>query len=247
MFDIYGKYTSARIFADMCDADALSQLYDLCNHPIYEGAIIRVMPDVHKGAGCTIGTTIKMCRKAVIPDIVGADIGCGVLTTVFCLDGEIDFLNLDRFVVRDIPSGAAIRGRVHDKLSPKLKEKVIATTEELKMHKAENAFLCSIGSLGGGNHYIEIGRMADGRYALSVHSGSRGFGKCVAQYFSDAADKYVSERKITGFNRSMPYLEGQGYDDYVRNMIVCQLAAAENRRLISEDILDFLGAPADSL
>ena len=241
MFDIYGKYTGAVIYSDICESEALSQLYDLCNHPIFEGARIRIMPDVHAGAGCTVGTTIFMERKAVIPSIVGADIGCGVYTVIF-ESGEIDYKALDDFIISNIPCGMAIRNSVHPRMSNELKREIRNLCEALKMYRSEQSFIRSCGSLGGGNHYIEVGLNEDGRYSLSIHTGSRGLGKCVAEYFSDKAKAYIDERGITGINRNMPYLEDEGYFEYVRWMQVCQSMAAASRRLIAGDILAHLGA-----
>ena len=210
MFDIYGKYTGAVIYSDICESEALSQLYDLCNHPIFEGARIRIMPDVHAGAGCTVGTTISMKRKAVIPSIVGADIGCGVYTVIF-ESGEIDYKALDDFIISNIPCGMAIRNSVHHRMSNELKREIRNLCEALKMYRSEQSFIRSCGSLGGGNHYIEVGLNEDGRYSLSIHTGSRGLGKCVAEYFSDKAKAYIAERGITGINRNMPYLDDERY------------------------------------
>lgn len=247
MFEIYGSYTGARIFADVCESDAISQLYDLCNHPIFAEAKIRIMPDVHAGVGATVGTTIEMKRRALIPSIVGTDIGCGVLITLFETDAPIDFAALDAFVSREIPSGMSIRDRRHPALSKQAKEAVGSVVEDLKMYKSEEAFLRACGSLGGGNHYIEVGKLEDGRYALSIHSGSRALGKCVCEYFSDRAKAYVDRVGATGFKRSMPYIEEEDYELYLKEMLRTQAMAAENRRLMTKDILSHLGVdPVES-
>ena len=99
MIPINGKYTNAIIYTDNIEQEAISQLFGLCNHPAFEGATIRVMPDVHAGAGCTIGTTVKLAKRMVIPNIVGVDIGCGVLTTIFKTNAPIDFKRLDDFII----------------------------------------------------------------------------------------------------------------------------------------------------
>ena len=91
MFNIYGKYTGAVIYSNICEPDALSLIYDLCNHPLFKDASIRIMPDVHSGVGCAVGTTVKMKGGAVIPSIVGADVGCGVLTVIFERADDIDY------------------------------------------------------------------------------------------------------------------------------------------------------------
>jgi RNA-splicing ligase RtcB len=241
MFNIYGKYTGATVYSDICDSEATSQIYGLCNHPIFEGASVKIMPDVHSGVGCTVGTTVKMRRRAVIPSVVGSDIGCGVLSVRFSREGEIDFAALDGFINKNIPYGMTVRQTKHKNLDKRVAEAITSLSDDLKMYKSREAFLRSVGTLGGGNHYIEIGRADDG-YMLSVHTGSRGIGKCVAKYFTDLADKYVVKRGYVGFDRSMPYIEGEEYDLYLTEMTRATLAAAENRRLIARDILAFLCA-----
>lgn len=243
MFEIYGKYTSATVYSDICDAEATSQIYGLCNHPIFEGASIKIMPDVHSGVGCTVGTTIKAQRRAVIPSVVGSDIGCGVLSVRFKRKSDIDYAALDRFISGNIPFGMSIRPSRHKRLDKKVREDIEQIADDLKMYRSKEDFVRSVGSLGGGNHYIEIGNTREG-YMLSIHTGSRSIGKCVAKYFTDLADKYVTEKGLCGFDRSMPYIEEELYDLYVTQMLRASAAAAENRRLIAADILEFLGAEA---
>jgi len=240
MFDIHGRYTDAVIYSDICEPEALSQIYDLCNHPIFEGAKIRIMPDVHAGVGCTVGTTVEMQRPALIPSVVGSDIGCGVLTVLFEAD-ELNFEQLDRFIVEKIPYGMSLRKNIHPKLSRKVKEEVEVLCDDLKMYKSKSAFLRCVGTLGGGNHYIEIGKAESGLYALSIHSGSRAVGKCVGEYYSDVAKTYVNIKGITGIKRSMPYIEEEALEGYLKQMERCCNIAAESRRLMAFDILSFLG------
>ena len=242
MFNIYGKYTDATIYSDICEPSALSLIYDLCNHPVFKDASIKIMPDVHSGAGCAVGTTIKMKGGRVIPSIVGADIGCGVLTVIFEHDGEIDFKSLDEYIDSSIPYGMAIHSTVHKGMSNEVKRKISSLCEELGMYRSYQPFVRSCGTLGGGNHYIEIGLLENGKYALTIHTGSRGLGKCIAEYFGDVAKNYLHSNNITGVNRSLPYVEGDDYDSYVRAMLVAAEMARESRRLIASDILSFLGA-----
>ena len=244
MFNIYGKYTGAVIYSNICEPDALSLIYDLCNHPLFKDASIRIMPDVHSGVGCAVGTTVKMKGGAVIPSIVGADVGCGVLTVIFERADDIDFKALDDYIYTEIPSGMAIRKSVHRGMDNKLKRKIGDLCEELKMFKSTQAFMRSCGTLGGGNHYIEIGRLDDGKYALTIHTGSRGLGKCIAEYFGDLAKKYLHSNSITGVNRCLPFVTGDDYDSYMRAMLVAAEMAKESRKLIASDILSFLDATA---
>ena len=242
MFKIYGKYTQAIVYSDICENDALSQIFELCNHPIFKGASIRIMPDVHAGKGCTVGTTIRTKGGAVMPSIVGADVGCGVLTVIFSTDSQIDYAALDSFILRAVPTGMSIRESTHPCMQNTIKRRVRELCERLEMYKSESAFLRSCGTLGGGNHYIEIGRLSNGNYALTIHTGSRSLGKCIAEYYSDVAKNYLHSSGITGVNRSLPFVEGDDYKDYVSDMLVATEFAAENRRLIAYDVLNFIGA-----
>ena len=277
MIELNGKYTDAKIFTDSIEPEAIGQIFGLCNHPAFEGAKIRVMPDVHAGAGCTIGTTVVLDKKMVIPNIVGVDIGCGILTTFFKTDGPIkDFKPLDDFINANIPYGMSVRESEHKKLNPITKSKVLDIVRDLNLG-SEERHLNSIGSLGGGNHYIEIGQLDDGTYAISVHTGSRNLGKKVCEYFQEKAvenvngkadleaeiKKTIEELKSIGrakaiegeiarlkkefkggkkgIARGLEYIEGNDFNMYMEYMFKCQAMAAENRRLISEDILNFLG------
>lgn len=240
MFNIYGKYTDATVYADICEAEAMSQIYDLCNHPIFAGASIKIMPDVHAGKGCTVGTTVKMKGGALIPSIIGADIGCGVLTVIFTADG-LDLPSLEAFISENIPFGMAVRESTHRMMNNDVKRRVRASAERLGMTKSEQIFLRSCGTLGGGNHYIEIGVMKNGKYALTIHTGSRSFGKCVAEYYGDRANNYLHSNNITGVNRSLPFVENEDYFGYLSAMECAMLFARENRRLIAHDIITQLG------
>lgn len=278
MIELNGKYTNAKIFTDNVESEAIGQILGLCNHPAFEGAKIRVMPDVHAGAGCTIGTTVVLDKKMVIPNIVGVDIGCSVLTTIFETDAPIeDFKPLDDFINDNIPYGMSVRETEHKKLNPAIKSKVLDIVRDLGLG-SETRHLNSIGSLGGGNHYLEIGKVDDNTYALSVHTGSRNLGKKVCEYFQQKAVENINGKKDLqvaikekiaelkasgrekqieseiarlekefvggkkGIAKGLEYIEGDDFDAYMKCMFICQAMAAENRRLITEDILSFLGA-----
>lgn len=191
MLEIQGKYTNAFIYTDNVEQEAISQIYNLCNHPAFENATIRLMPDIHAGSGCTIGTTVKLNKKMIIPNIVGVDIGCGVLTTIFTTNKEIDFKSLDDFILTNVPNGNEVRKNKHKDLDKKIEQKVKEIIRDLNLGN-EEYFLNSIGSLGGGNHYIEIGRINKNTYSLSVHSGSRNLGKKVCEYFQSKAKENVA-------------------------------------------------------
>lgn len=280
MFEINGKYTNATVYTDMVEQEAISQIMGLCNHPAFADAKVRVMPDVHAGAGCTIGTTIELAKDMVIPNIVGVDIGCGVRSSVFKIKSELDFEALENFIVANIPTGCNVRESEHKKMNKDVRELVKQVVRDLNLGNL-TYHLNSVGSLGGGNHYIEIGKLDETTYMLSVHTGSRNLGKKTCEYFQDKAldtlsgkakekDKIaetIKQLKSEGKEREiekaiaaikneahsysgkipkeLAYIEGEDFDAYMENMQKCQKMAAENRRLISEDILSFLGVEVE--
>lgn len=170
MFILKGKYGEAKVFTDLCDETAIKQIISLLNQPISENAVIRIMPDVHAGAGCTIGTTMTLTDR-VIPNLVGVDIGCGMLT-VLLKEREIDFETLDRVIREYVPSGFSIHETPHLLADPYLYDQLHCLE-----HVDQNRALYSVGTLGGGNHFIEVDRDDDGRLYLVIHSGSRHLGK----------------------------------------------------------------------
>lgn len=186
MFELKGRYTDATIYAEEIEQAAISQIQGLCNHPAFEGAKISIMSDAHAGEGCTIGTTAILKKKKIIPNVVGVDIACGVWCTIFRVNKEIDYKLLDNFINANIPSGHDIREHKHPALKKEVKDDVKAIVNELHIGD-ENTFLKSIGSLGGGNHFIEIDYVSDGIFALFIHTGSRHLGKKVCEYFQRKA------------------------------------------------------------
>lgn len=195
MFTLNGKYTNATIYADIVEQAAISQVQGLCNHPVFKDASIRIMPDVHAGEGCTIGTTIINKNKMIIPNIVGVDISCGVLTTIFKCEKEIDFKALDDFIVDNIPNGMNVRESEHKQMKKEVKECVETVVRNLNFGDATK-YLNSVGSLGGGNHYIEIGRIDENTYALSIHTGSRTIGKKVCEYFQRKGVTHMEDESV---------------------------------------------------
>ena len=151
MFDLNGKYTTARIFTNNVENEALSQIYELCNQEFVKGCKVRIMPDVHAGKGCTIGTTMEIKDK-VVPNLVGVDISCGVLC-VKLKEKEIDFQKLDDIIRKYIPSGMNIREKAIDSSEiRKIGLQKLKCVNNISMDRAEK----SLGSLGGGNHYCEV-------------------------------------------------------------------------------------------
>ena len=182
--DINTKYGVVKIYARTLEEDALGQVIVLANSVLGEGANIRVMPDAHAGAGCVIGTTMFITDK-VCPNLVGVDIGCGVDLVKTDIDFSTRLEELDGVIRKHIPYGK----RHHDKVKTFRDFAKLKCWDKLRRDTKETA-VKSLGSLGGGNHFIEA--YADGY--LAVHSGSRNIGWRVAQYYQKAAEKQVSER-----------------------------------------------------
>jgi len=179
MIQVQGKYSEAKIFTDNIEQEAINQLKKLCDLPFTHGCKVRIMPDTHVGVGCVIGFTANLGDK-VIPNIVGVDIGCGMLT-VELGDTKVDVKKLDEIIRKYIPSGKSTHeGRIvrFDKLQK------LYCFRELKNTKR---FEKSIGTLGGGNHFIEVGKDSKGKNYLVIHSGSRNLGTQVAKYYQDLA------------------------------------------------------------
>ena len=186
-----------KIFTDKVEDVALNQIQQLMEIDVFKGCKVRIMPDVHAGAGCVIGFTGDLGDK-VIPNIVGVDIGCGIMVQPFECRGEIDFHKLHNFIKENIPSGRNVRDGNFKPLPDKFLEEYKQAKEligqmrcyrDLKDSKRLNR---SVGSLGGGNHFIEIDKDPGGMHYLVVHTGSRNLGKQVAEYYQKLAVKCMS-------------------------------------------------------
>ena len=180
MITITNKYNTAVVYSDSIDSGAEGLLRALCASPLAEGSQIRIMPDVHAGKGCAVGTTMTIGDYAA-PGLVGVDIGCGILA---CKVGRRrpELAKLDKLIQECVPSGRNIRNMPH-----RLAAQVGLEELRCAKHIQHNKALRSIGSLGGGNHFIELDRDAEGCFWLLIHSGSRHLGVEVAGYYQDAA------------------------------------------------------------
>lgn len=243
MIEYQGKYGKCKVMTYSIDPVAVSQLYDFLNCPASEGASIVIMPDVHAGAGCTIGLTSTTTDK-VIPALVGVDIGCGVLGYRFQYHDRVNFEGLDEFIRRVIPCGFSVNEKKQDEFLDKdLLEEVKDVVK--KTDQEESRVLRSLGSLGGGNHFIELGKVPSdvgGGYMLTVHSGSRHFGLSIANFYQKIA------RTKLGNRHGLEWLEGQDSLDYLNSMGTAQRYAEVNRELMCFRILDgFFGDSATNL
>lgn len=240
---------SLKIFANTVEQEVYDQLNKLLSIDAFKDAKVRIMPDTHAGKGCVIGFTANLGDR-VVPNLVGVDIGC----SVYCANlgklqlSESDLVNLDKFIHENIPSGFNVNDDIHSVGYAKLKE--LRVYEHLRnvdhLHK-------SIGSLGGGNHYIELNRDSVGNIYLCIHTGSRNLGQQVCQYYQKMAiedchnklndathelrEKFSNIKKVP---EELCYLEGDHRNDYLHDMKICQDFACKNCEEIARRIFSFL-------
>jgi RNA-splicing ligase RtcB len=257
MIELRGKYNSAKVFTDNVEQETISQIINLLNQEFVSGGTIRVMPDAHAGAGCTIGTTMTIGDK-LVPNLVGVDIGCGMETAVL-RDEHVEPQRLDKAIHRLIPAGFDIRDAPHPYMG-EIDLSKLRCAKQVNLGRAE----LSLGTLGGGNHFIELDRDDDGRLYLVVHSGSRNLGKQVAEYYQNAAAKdlknksrdagaliaelkrqgreaeiqaELKKRGVVKIDKNLAFCEGALFDDYLHDMSIVQRYADGNRRAIIMDIV----------
>ena len=226
MITISNQYNTAIVYAGQIGPGAEGLLKALCGSPVSEGSRIRIMPDVHPGKGCAVGTTMTVTDKAA-PGLVGADIGCGM--EVFRVAGKrLELQKLDKLVHEKIPSGRRVRGAPH-RFTEQVDLDALRCVRHVKREKAQ----CSMGTLGGGNHFIEMDKGADGAYWLIIHSGSRHLGLEVAAWYQDQAFRQCPE----GTPYELAWTAGELMEDYLHDMAVVQEFAALNRRAIADEII----------
>lgn len=233
MIEIKGTYGEAKVFTNELDNSASGQIKALCEQPFITGSKIRIMPDVHAGKGCTIGTTMTI-GDYVVPNLVGVDIGCGMLT-VQLEEKRLNLPELDSFIHQNIPYGRDVRERTH-------RSHGRINLEDLRCYKKVDTRRAkeSLGTLGGGNHFIEVDKDDDGTLYLVIHTGSRNLGLRVAELYQKKAYNAVGGRKQTEIPYELAYLTGEEKDDYLYDMAFMQRFAELNRRIIKEVILDGL-------
>jgi len=233
MKTVNGVYTSATIFNTntteySIDDYALAQLQALCDNKAFEGCTIRVMPDVHPGKVGTIGFTSTL-GKQILPSVIGIDIGCGM--TLAKIKGKTkDFQKLDVVIREQVPSGFSIRKNAHH-----LADEIDLTSLFCHKHIFEEKALLSLGTLGGGNHFIELDFDEEGNTYLVVHSGSRHLGKEVTEYYLTEGQKYLKSNGID-IPYELTYLEGSLMEDYLHDLSIVQAFATLNREIILVEI-----------
>lgn len=228
MIKINGNYADAIIYSNELDSGSEGLIKALCNSVIAENSKIRVMPDVHPGKGCAVGMTMTL-NERVAPGLVGVDIGCGM--GVFKVKPKrLELQQLDKVVQSKIPSGMNIRTTPH-------RFAEMAELDKLKCakHIRIDKSLLEIGTLGGGNHFIELDKSEEGYY-LIIHSGSRHLGVEVERYYHELA----YERTKDAVPYEFAYLEDEAFDDYLHDMSIVQRFAKINRQAIANDIIKSL-------
>lgn len=254
-----GKFSDAKVFTHNIDNVTMSQIIELCNQAFTDGSSIRIMPDCHAGKGCTIGTTMTIDTK-VVPNLVGVDIGCGMATVKVSETAFTNFDKLDEIINKHIPHGFATHDRSRESL---LKKQFNIDLSKLKCDINYQRAFHSVGTLGGGNHFIEIDKAEDGSLYLTVHTGSRNLGKQIAEYYQKEAITYCKKNyedhrnatietyKALGkehlLSQMLPnmkcptedlcYLEGDLLKDYLHDMDIAQRYSAANRLVILADII----------
>ena len=270
--NIKGKHNEAIVFTDIIEESAKALLQCVCDMPFLADCKIRIMPDVHAGKGCTIGTTMTLHGKAV-PNMVGVDIGCG-MDVVKLVEKRVDFAKLDRVIRQYVPSGRNVR--------PEDEVHAFAQDIDLSKLRCDKAGIDyayqSLGTLGGGNHFIEVDKDDEGGLYLVIHSGSRHLGVEVANFYQEAGYRQLAGSdkdavgdlarglKAAGRAKNIPsemrklkealreqagpkemaYVSGQLFDDYIHDMKLTQEFAALNRKAMAQTIVEKMGfTPVD--
>lgn len=270
MFEIKGTVSTAVCYAKVVEDEAIEQIRRMCSFALTENSKVRIMPDVHSGKGCTIGTTMTVEGKAC-PNVVGVDIGCGMYT-VRLADREIDFKAVDD-VCHYIPSGMNVWDGRQERFD-------LTSLRCFRSLRDSKRLERSLGTLGGGNHFIEIDKASDGTYYLVIHSGSRNLGKQVAEIYQELAVdlnkgigeyleareeiirtykeqgrrneiqdalkqlKWDKKHKEASVPEDICWLYGTYLDDYLHDVEICQAFARRSREKMAEIILEKTGMTA---
>jgi RNA-splicing ligase RtcB len=239
MQQIKGKYNTANVMIDDIDETTRSQIQGFVNNPSFGGSYIAIMPDCHAGAGSCIGFTMQM-NDRIIPDVVGVDIGCGMLSEKFDVD-SIDLPAFDTFIKENIPSGFAVNEDVW-------KGADFFRDTQARIGADVGRVYRSVGTLGGGNHFIEAGYGNDGKLWVTIHSGSRNFGLQIAKYHGEVAKTLC--KKWGADTQGIPFLvvdspEGQAY---INDQIIGSRYASLNRLVMMSKIEKFFkSSPVDQI
>lgn len=259
-FTIQGKHNTATVFTDQVDDVTIGQIMDLCNQPFTEGSDIRIMPDTHAGKGCVIGTTMTIQDK-LVPNLVGVDLSCGMSVHIIKAH-DIDFDKLDTIIRKYVPHGQ----NAHDPNNRHMLSSLVQPIEKRGFYAPVNIERAydNVGTLGGGNHFIEINQIDNETIALVIHSGSRNVGAQVARYHQDRAydelvnntqerDELIQRLKREGkhteiesalkalpkkyIRKEFAYLEGESFLQYVHDVKLADIYAEINRKAMAYTIM----------
>lgn len=261
MIELKGKYNTAKIFTDVVDESSISQVMLLLNQEFVSNSKIRMMPDIHAGAGCTIGTTMTISDR-IVPNLVGVDIGCG-MEVIQIKEKHIELQKLDKLIYDKIPSGFNIRKKPH-KYIQNIDLKDLYCYKQINRNRAEK----SLGTLGGGNHFIEANKDNEGNIYIVIHSGSRHFGLEVANYYQNEGYKELNgsaqkdidllikdlkahgkqkeiqksittlkNTKRTNIPKQLAYVKGDLFLQYIHDMKIVQKYAELNRQAMINEIV----------
>lgn len=262
MIEICGKFNTARVYTDNLEIAAYTQILNLMNQKFAEGSEFAIMPDTHAGTGCVIGLTMKIVDK-VVPNLVGVDIGCGMLVLKVDKSFKMDLPKMDKIWHMSIPSGMNHRTKKHRFADSVTLENLITPVDAEKLR-------LSIGTLGGGNHFGEVDVDDEGNYYIVIHSGSRHLGIEVCKFHQNRAVEYhrgnkdvekaiIARCKAAGrpqdieselamWHASRPsipnelaYLEGQFMQDYLDDMRIAQHFAMQNREAMMQIVIEEMG------
>jgi RNA-splicing ligase RtcB len=261
-FEICGEYADAEfklskqlLGTDCLDQGTVDQVQKICNTQIFKGAKIVIQPDTHQGKGSVIGFSCKM-KDYVVPNIVGVDISCSISTHKIDAK-QVDFNKLDEVIRQRVPSGKNVReGNISKSVSKDFQDKIQQALTEVNKTEKLHRHYESIGTLGGGNHFLELNQDGEGNYWFSIHCGSRNFGKLICEKHQDKAIARMKKRKKAGLSLIPPqerqsfieslnedregddlaYLEGEDKDLYLKHMQVAREFATLNHRVILEEV-----------
>lgn len=229
MKTVKGIYAEAKIFTDDVEAYAQAQVKMICDNEVADGSKICMMPDIHPGKVAPIGLSMTVTDK-VIPQLLGVDIGCG-MTCVKLNKNNVEFQKLDKVIRENVPSGFTIRKEPHY-MAEEFSYEGIHCIRHINQDKADR----SLGTLGGGNHFIELDKGTDGSLYLVVHTGSRHLGEEVAEYYTKLANTCLKEQG-KDIPYYMSYLEGDNKRAYMEDVQLIQRYAEWNRQIIVREIL----------
>lgn len=261
MLEIRGKHNIAKVFTEILEEGAASQIETLCNQEFVKESKIRIMPDVHAGAGCTIGMTMTITDK-VVPNLVGVDIGCG-METISISNKRLELQKLDKLIYENIPSGFEVR-KIPHRYNEQIDLTELRCLKAVQLDRAQK----SIGTLGGGNHFIEVNKDAENSLYVVVHSGSRNLGLEVAKYYQEAGYKQLNQndkadmdviiarykdegraneiqnalqefknQKLTDIPFPLAFVTGRLFEDYIHDMKIVQQFAELNRKAMITEIV----------